>query len=308
MTTLVIGEALIDAVEQGDAPALEHVGGSPANVAFGLAALDHDVCLATWIGDDERGHRIGDRCKETGTELLDGSDGADHTSVARAVLDGSGAASYDFDITWQVPFIPDLQRFEHVHTGSIAGVLEPGGTQVVDVVRRAHPTSTLSYDPNVRPSLMGTADQVRPRVEELIGLADVVKASDEDIGWLYPDRFVPDVLRHWGTLGASLTVVTRGDEGALYALHHVGSVGTCPARETTVVDTVGAGDSFMAGLLSGLIDAALLGGPDARRRLATATLDDVRPAIERAVTTGGLTVGRAGAYAPRRSEVTSPAA
>ncbi|MEP6629886.1 MAG: PfkB family carbohydrate kinase, partial [Lapillicoccus sp.] len=190
---LVIGEALVDAVERSGAPAVEHVGGSPANVAFGLAALGHDVALATWVGSDARGVRIADRCREMGTRLVDGSDGADHTSVARAVLDDQGAATYDFDITWQVPPVPDLGSFGHIHTGSIAAVLEPGGTQVLDLVERAGRTATVSYDPNARPSLMGSPDDVRPRMEALIASADVVKASDEDIAWLYPDRYVPDV-------------------------------------------------------------------------------------------------------------------
>ncbi len=300
---LVIGEALVDAVERSGAPAVEHVGGSPANVAFGLAALGHDVALATWVGADERGQRIAERCAAMGTRLVAGSDGADHTSVARAVLDDQGAATYEFDITWQVPPLADLASFGHLHTGSIAAVLEPGGAQVLDAVGRAQPTATVSYDPNVRPSLMGSPDDVRPRIEAVVALADVVKASDEDIEWLYPDRYVPDVLRHWGALGASLTVVTRGGEGALYALHHVGSVATCPAARTEVADTVGAGDSFMAGLVSGLLDAGLLGSVAARERLRAASLDDVRPAIERAITTGGITVSRAGAYAPSRDEI-----
>lgn len=300
---LVIGEALVDAVERSGAPAVEHVGGSPANVAFGLAALGHDVALATWVGADDRGRRIAERCREMGTRLVEGSDGADHTSVARAVLDDEGAATYDFDITWQVPTVPELDRYGHVHTGSIAAVLEPGGAQTLDVVERAHASATVSYDPNARPSLMGSPDDVRSRVEALVALADVVKASDEDIVWLYPDRFVPDVLRHWGALGASLTVVTRGGEGALYALHHVGGVATSAATPTEVADTVGAGDSFMAGLISGLLDAGLLGSLAARERLRSAALDEVRPAVERAVRTGGITVSRAGAYAPRRSEL-----
>jgi len=219
------------------------------------------------------------------------------------VLDSSGAATYDFDITWQLPALSDLDRYGHVHTGSIAAVLEPGGSQTLVTVQQARRSATISYDPNVRPSLMGSPDEVRPRIEALVALADVVKASDEDIAWLYRDRFVPDVLRHWGLLGASLTVVTRGGEGALYALHHVGSLATCDARGEGLVDTVGAGDSFMAGLLSGLLDAGLLGTPEARERLAAATLRDVRPAVERAVTTGGITVSRAGAYSPGRAEL-----
>ena len=300
---LVVGESLIDAVERGSEPPELHVGGSPANVAFGLAALEHDVSLATWFGRDDWGRRIADRCAEKGAKVVEGSDGAARTSVARAVLDASGAATYDFDITWQLPALSDLDRYGHVHTGSIAAVLEPGGSQTLVTVQQARQSATISYDPNVRPSLMGSPDEVRPRIEALVALADVVKASDEDIAWLYRDRFVPDVLRHWGLLGASLTVVTRGGEGALYALHHVGSLATCDARGKGLVDTVGAGDSFMAGLLSGLLDAGLLGTPEARERLAAATLRDVRPAVERAVTTGGITVSRAGAYSPGRAEL-----
>jgi fructokinase len=300
---LVVGESLIDAVERGSEPPELHVGGSPANVAFGLAALEHDVSLATWFGRDDWGRRIADRCAEKGAKVVEGSDGAARTSVARAVLDASGAATYDFDITWQLPALSDLDRYGHVHTGSIAAVLEPGGSQTLVTVQQARQSATISYDPNVRPSLMGSPDEVRPRIEALVALADVVKASDEDIAWLYRDRFVPDVLRHWGLLGASLTVVTRGGEGALYALHHVGSLATCDARGEGLVDTVGAGDSFMAGLLSGLLDAGLLGTPEARERLAAATLRDVRPAVERAVTTGGITVSRAGAYSPGRAEL-----
>ncbi|HVD23394.1 MAG TPA: PfkB family carbohydrate kinase [Lapillicoccus sp.] len=300
---LVVGESLIDAVERGSEPPELHVGGSPANVAFGLAALEHDVSLATWFGRDDWGRRIADRCAEKGAKVVEGSDGAARTSVARAVLDASGAATYDFDITWQLPALSDLDRYGHVHTGSIAAVLEPGGSQTLVTVQQARRSATISYDPNVRPSLMGSPDEVRPRIEALVALADVVKASDEDIAWLYRDRFVPDVLRHWGLLGASLTVVTRGGEGALYALHHVGSLATCDARGEGLVDTVGAGDSFMAGLLSGLLDAGLLGTPEARERLAAATLRDVRPAVERAVTTGGITVSRAGAYSPGRAEL-----
>ncbi len=302
-SVLVVGESLIDAVERGSEPPELHVGGSPANVAFGLGALDHDVSLATWFGRDDWGRRIADRCAEKGAKVVAGSDGAARTSVARAVLDADGAATYEFDITWQVPAIADLPHYGHVHTGSIGAVLEPGGSQALVTIQQARATATISYDPNARPTLMGSPDEVRPRMEALVALADVVKASDEDIAWLYPDRFVPDVLRHWGALGASLTVVTRGSKGALYAVHHVGEVATCEARAVRLVDTVGAGDSFMAGLLSGLLDAGLLGSVQARERLAAARLEDVRPAVERAVTTGGITVSRAGAYSPHRAEL-----
>ena len=303
-SVLVVGESLIDAVERGSEPPELHVGGSPANVAFGLGALDHDVSLATWFGRDDWGRRIADRCAEKGAKVVAGSDGAVRTSVARAVLDAGGAATYDFDITWQVPAIADLAGYGHVHTGSIAAVLEPGGSQTLVTVQQARATATVSYDPNARPSLMGSADEVRPRMEAFIALADVVKASDEDIAWLYPDRFVPDVLRHWGTLGASLTVVTRGGEGALYALNHVGSVAICEARSTGT-GRHGRRRRLVHGRAG--VRAARRRAARARWRRASGSrrpsLDDVRPAVERAVTTGGITVSKAGAYSPGRSEL-----
>src|SRR4029450_3831797 len=162
------------------------VGGSPANVAFGLGALDHDVSLATWFGRDDWGRRIADRGAEKGAKGGGGRHARTRTSAARAVLDAGGSATYDFDITWQVPAIADLAGYGHVHTGSIAAVLEPGGSQTLGTVQQARRAATISYDPNARPSLMGSPDDVRRRMEDFVALADVVKASDEDIAWLYP--------------------------------------------------------------------------------------------------------------------------
>lgn len=308
MTTkiLVMGEALIDAVSDGSGPAVEHVGGSPANVAFGLGALDHPTELATDIGDDARGRAIADTCRERRVALVPGSITERPTSVAHATLDERGAASYVFDIAWHLPSLPEDAQYGHVHTGSIAATLLPGADDVLSAIRTLRATATISYDPNARPSLMGTPDDVRERIEELISLCDVVKASDEDIAWLYPDGHIPDVLRRWGTLGAKLMVVTRGGEGAV-VVHCSGQGTSLPAGEIDVVDTVGAGDSFMAGLISGLVDSGLLGSPQARDRLTAAPLTEIRPAIERALRTSGVTVSKAGAYAPGRAEIGAPA-
>jgi fructokinase len=109
------------------------------------------------------------------------------------------------------------------------------------------------------------------------------------------------VLRRWAKLGPSLVVVTRGAEGVVFGVT-TGELASAPTMATGVVDTVGAGDSFMAGLLSGL-SAAGLTGTDGRARLASATLADVRPAVERALACAGLTVARAGAYAPSLDEL-----
>lgn len=300
---LVLGEALVDIVVDASGGKVEHVGGSPANVAMGLARLDHPVDFACWIGHDDRGRRIADRLADHGVTLLPESFGPDPTSTAVATLDAHGAATYEFELHWDLPRIAVPEGTGHVHTGSIGAVLCPGAESVTEALRDVRERGTVSYDPNVRPGIMGDLADVRPRVEQLVGLSDVVKASDDDLALLYPGRSVEDVLTHWVELGAGLLVVTRGAEGVTYRVASDESVATAPTRAGQVVDTVGAGDSFMAGLLSGLVVAGLLGDPGARTRLAGATLEDVQPAVDRGLATSAVTVGRAGAYAPGLDEL-----
>lgn len=301
---LVLGEALVDVVHQGGRVS-EHVGGSPANVAFGLGRLDHDVTLAAWFARDERGDRIAQACVDSSVKVAEGSDRASRTSVANAIIDRAGKATYQFELSWLLPTLPaeEAGRVEHLHTGSIGATLEPGGTQVVAALRDLHDEATISYDPNARPTLMGSPDAVIDRVEEIIELSDVVKSSDEDIEWLYPGRSVADIMRRWLYLGPALAVVTRGGDGAYVALATDDAIIEVAPTVVDVIDTVGAGDSFMAGLISGLLDADYLGGPQARAALREARLVDVMPAIDRAISTSSTTVSKAGAYAPTRDEL-----
>jgi len=304
--TLVVGESLIDIVHHADGSAQEHVGGSPANVAVCLARLGHDVTLATMIGTDERGTRIADVLDSEGVALTDGSIGGRPTSVARSTLDTSGAATYTFDLAWELDTHQPLDGLAHVHTGSIAATLEPGASAVLSTLQNARPGATISYDPNARPSLMGDPHEVRAKMEQMIGLSDVVKASDEDIAWLYDGAPLPDIFRLWGLLGPTLVVVTRGDKGAVIGLSTTGELTSVDAPAVEVVDTVGAGDSFMAGLISGLLDAGFLGGADARERLRTVSLADVRPAVDRALACAAITVSRAGANPPHLGDLETP--
>jgi len=303
MRTLVIGESLIDIVHSPDGSAREHVGGSPANVAVGLARLGHEVTLATMLGRDEKGTRIASLLHGEGVALTQDSLGSKPTSVATSMLDATGAATYGFDLTWELNQDQPLEGLGHVHTGSIAATLEPGATAVLATLQRARPGATISYDPNARPALMGDPQEVRAKIEALIGLSDVVKASDQDIAWLYGDVPLPEILRLWGLLGPALIVLTRGDQGAVMGLTNTGELASVDAPVVEVVDTVGAGDAFMAGLLSGLLDARLLGDIAARDRLRSAVLSDVRPAVHRGLTCAAVTVSRPGADPPRRSEV-----
>ena len=279
------------------------MGGSPANVAFGLAALDHEVDLATWIGSDDRGARIADVCRSRRVTLTHGSQDAPSTPVAHATLDEHGTAQYTFDLEWRLPPVPGPAAYAHVHTGSIAAVLEPGGTGVRQLLAAERSHATVSYDPNARPALMGSREDARKVVEQVVALSDVVKLSDEDLAWLYPDTPVATVLRRLGASGPALVVVTLGARGAAALLTRSGEELELPATPTPVVDTVGAGDSFMAGLLSGLIDAGLLGGSSGRARLHRADIDEIAPALERALATAAGTVARAGAHAPTRADL-----
>lgn len=308
---LVIGEALVDEVTAPGQPPVCHVGGSPANVALGLGSLGHPVTLATDIGADEHGRRIAERCLACQVTLAPGSVGPRPTGVAHARLDDQGVASYTFDLSWAPPLPTGLHGFGHVHTGSLAATMPPGADTVRDVLRGAHPHATVSYDPNIRPALMPDQARVRARVEELIGLADVVKASEPDAAWLYPELSIAQVLARWGRLGPALVVLTRGADGVWVRDAH-GEVTGIPLPEPadgaprpTVVDTVGAGDAWMAGLLSGLLDAGLLGGPAARHRLASADLPALRSALDRAMASAACCVAHAGAYFPTRSELAS---
>lgn len=301
---LVVGESLVDIVHRQGGAVDEHPGGSPANVAIGLARLGHPVDFATQFGRDAYGEMVrAHLVQERLLTLTGGSDQAESTSTAKATLDASGGATYDFELLWDVAEALDDEPVAHLHTGSIAATLEPGGSAVVDAALRARATGTVSYDPNARPTIMGTPEEVRQRIEQLVGLSDVVKASDEDVDWLYPGATPEQIMELWGRLGPELVVVTRGGAGALVLIPRTGERLVAEATRTTVVDTVGAGDSFMSGLISGLLDAGLLGSVKARERLRTASLPDVRPAIERAVACGAITVSRAGANPPTRAEL-----
>lgn len=297
---LVVGEALVDIVERLDGSRTEHPGGSPANVALGLARLGHAVDLLTRIGGDERGRAVREHLESSGVRLAAGSITPDPTSTAAAAIDADGVASYVFDLDWRLPSHPSLEGYKALHTGSIAAFLEPGGEEVLALVREAHDRLTVTYDPNARPVLMGAADAARRRVEEIVALAHVVKVSDEDLAWLAPGEDPLAVARAWRTLGPAIVVVTRGGQGtvAVTAGHEV----DLPSAAVAVVDTVGAGDSFMGALLDHLATHDLLGA-EALPRLRAMPEADLRAMLEHAVVVAGITCSRAGADPPTRAEL-----
>ncbi len=141
---LVIGEALIDVVEREGRVTGEHVGGSPLNVAVGLARLGRGVDFLTHIGVDPRGRRIADHVKRSGVQLVSGSMNAQRTPTARATIDADGSAQYVFDIEWQLTGTPEVAPPLVAHTGSIAAVLEPGCLATKALVDTYHVSATFA--------------------------------------------------------------------------------------------------------------------------------------------------------------------
>jgi fructokinase len=188
---VVVGEALVDLVGQrGGRTFVAHPGGSPANVALGLARLGVPVTLMTRLGHDGFGEMILEHLRASGVRVQGGPVQGMSTSLAIATL-AAGVASYDFRIEWDMPALEPLPiETRCLHTGSLATALSPGNAKVIDLVEqeRTRGRVTISYDPNIRPALLGDAVRARAGIERLVALSDVVKVSDEDLRWLYPDQ------------------------------------------------------------------------------------------------------------------------
>lgn len=308
-SALVIGEALIDIVRATDGTVTEHAGGSPMNVAVGLARLGHPVEFASWFGQDEHGALILDHLAADDVRLTPGTTGAVRTSTAAANLAADGQATYEFDLDWAPGPVQTTSTPLLVHTGSIAGVLTPGAEQVRATLADARSAAAVSYDPNARPSIMGEPAAARADVEALVALSDVVKVSDEDIAWLCGDESedaLRAVVRSWLDLGPGLVVVTRGGSGAS-AWTRGGVELDVASEKVTVADTVGAGDSFMAGLDDGLWRLGLFDGAPAGQRpaeaLAALDAESLTRVLRRCARIAAITVSRPGANPPRLDEL-----
>jgi fructokinase len=254
------------------------------------------------LGRDAFGEMIIGHLEESGVVVDGGPEPWGATSLAIATL-AAGIATYDFRIGWDVAALPPLPvEARCLHTGSLATVLPPGDAAVLDLVRREHERGrvTVSYDPNVRPALLGEPERARPGIERLVALSDIVKVSDEDLRWLYPGERDEDVAHRWLAAGPALVVVTRGGEGTFAVSARVEV--RRAAVPVQLVDTVGAGDSFTSGLLDGLRRADLIGGP---HREALADVDEATlvSVLDEAAFIAAITCSRPGADPPTRAEV-----
>ena len=300
----VIGEALIDLAEGGDdEPRLARPGGSPYNVAIGLARLEQPAFFVGRISRDPLGTVLRHHAERSGVDLSLSVEAAEPSTVALVELDDTGAAQYRFGIDGTADFrwtdaelarVPD--DIAAVHFGSLASWLPPSAAAIARRVSALRASDVaVSYDPNVRPHLQPDAAAARAQVEGTIRLAHLVKTSEEDLAWLRPGEPVDEVAASWLALGPAAVVVTHGARGAT-AYTAAGST-TRVAPHVKVVDTVGAGDAFMSGLLDALARRNLL-TPEG---IAAAAYDEL---LDDAGLVAAITCSRAGANPPRRAELT----
>lgn len=304
----VIGESLVDVISnshEAGAQARTHAGGSPLNVVVGCARLRMPTNLVTHYAEDRYGRMIEDHLISNGVTVI--ADAAVPTSVATATLDDTEAARYTFDISWNLhsaslPARVAVENSRHVHTGSIATVLAPGCDAAYALVQAARGHATISYDPNCRPAISPDVDQARRDVEQFVAASDLVKASDEDLSWLYPDRTLERTAAAWLELGTAIVIITFGADGPVVATRQ--AMVPMPAWKVEVADTVGAGGSFMAGVIAWL-DMMNLLGADARERLADLTPQELRHLLDYANRAAAITCSRPGADPPWAQELIS---
>jgi fructokinase len=305
----VAGEVITDLVPAGDDGLFRAApGGSPANVAVGLARLEVPVRMLARLSRDSLGRRLREHLAANGVDLSHAVTAVEPSSLAIVVLQPDGSAAYEFrvdgtaDWQWTDDELADaLEGADALHVGSLSLTTPPGGAALRRLAGRARATATVTFDPNVRHLLMGTAEEVMTVVDEVLAVADVVKASAEDVEWLAPGRAIEAVAADWLSRGPALVVVTHGDAGAA-AVGRSSGVVRRPGVPVAVADTVGAGDSFMAALIAALHTRGLLGA-SRRGALGLLDADEVGRLLDEAITASAITCSRLGADPPTAAEL-----
>ncbi|MGW7127571.1 carbohydrate kinase family protein [Streptomyces bobili] len=304
----VVGECVADAFTEPANASNELAlrvlpGGGPANTAVALARLGTRARFLARLSGDVFGRLFRAHLEASGVDLADAVPAAEPSTLAVAELDAAGQAAFSFhaqntaDWQWTSGELAraDLSETVCVHTGSLALVREPGGAVLEEFLATAAPRATISIDPNVRPLLV-RPDAYRARLARWCALADILRLSEDDLELLLPGTPPEQACDLWHAAGVRLVVITLGAGGALVSLD--GERLLVPAVATRVVDTVGAGDSFTAGLLHHLGARGLLGG-----RLTDLGLDEVAQACRFATRVAALTCSVAGPNPPWRDQL-----
>jgi len=302
---VVSGEALIDQILPPP-PSRGKVGvggGGPFTTARALARLGVPTQFLGRLSTDSYGDQLRELLAADGVDLTLTSFGPEPTTLAIAEVDPDGHAAYRFvsdgssapNLTQQMVPTSFGPTVKALHVGTLGLVLEPIATTIAALVDREHTERLVMVDPNIRlPMLNGGADY-RARLDRIIAQSTIVKASDADIDWLFPQLDRPEAARTLLAGGPQLVVVTLGAEGAVGV--SASTEVQVPAPVVKVVDTIGAGDAFGAALLAWLHDHGRL-SRDLRLRRG-----ELRAALEFACLVASLTCTRPGADPPWRSEL-----
>jgi fructokinase len=290
----VCGEVLIDILPTGAV-----VGGGPANTAKALARLGYEVDFIDGISTDAYGVAARKELERDGVGLSLALSSDKPTCTATVTLDSKGSASYEFLIDGTATFdfnnswLPDPEALKPsiLHIGTLVTIVEPASTTLFNWAIKCAEFAPIVFDPNVRSSVVGDREKYRLAVEKWVGISSVIKLSDDDISWLYPDESLDEVANRWIAGGASLVVITRGAKGIIgYTEDGYEEVA---GAKVTVVDTVGAGDTVGAVLVEGIMKHSVIG---LRGQVLNAVL-------HRAAIAAGITVSRAGAQPPRMHDL-----
>lgn len=299
---VVCGEALIDMIQEGDGTQRAAPGGGPFNTARALARLGVPTAFLGHLSSDTFGRELADLLLADGASLQLATVGPEATTIAVADVDSEGLAEYQFLV--QGTSAPNLtlemvpnefgSEVDALHVGTLGLVLEPMAQTLVGLVERERGKRLVIVDPNIRIGL-SPEDEYRDRLHHVMSLSTIVKASDADMAWLYPGMDHQHAAERVLEKGVDLVVVTLGAEGAFGAHRDIRL--SVPAPRVEVVDTIGAGDAFGAGLLAWLHDHGCI-----RPELS---LDEIelRSALDFACLAAAITCTRAGAEPPHRWEL-----
>ncbi|MBN9671470.1 carbohydrate kinase family protein [Roseibium aggregatum] len=305
---LICGEALFDLfgeASSGDSLSFDaRIGGSPFNVAMGLARLEEQAAFFGGISNDALGEKLVQKLVVEGvsdryvlrTDYL--------TTLSLVQKDEHGHPAYTFygtnaaDRMVTADSLPDFDAPPaFLHVGSYTALVEPVASAFKTLIERERKNALISFDPNIRPTVEPDMTLWRRNTETLVPLADLVKVSDEDLALIAPDEAVRDIARRWLGDGAGLVIVTRGGDGA--SVFAPGIEFDTPGIAVEVEDTVGAGDTFQAALLSGLKTL----GAVSRDTLSALDETRLRRLAEFAVKAAAITCSRRGADLPRKDEL-----
>lgn len=302
---VVAGEAVVDLVPlEREGTWQAYPGGSACNTAVALARLGLPAAFLGRLSRDFFGRQIRAHLAASGVDETLVVDADEPSTLAVVSTDETGSAAYGFylagtsDFGWREQELPALPATcRAVHIGSLAAALDPAASVLDALVRGAGPEVVRSYDPNIRPATGLDRAAYQVLVERFVRTSDLVKVSDDDLRWLYPDMHPIAVAERWHAAGPAAVVVTHGDRGATGLL--AGGTVRVPSQRVPVADTVGAGDSFAAALLVALAERGVL----SRSGLAALAPGGLESCLTFAVTVSAVTCQRAGADPPWREEI-----